>query len=44
MPALTVKPLGDLLLNKYLFAVEVVSVLLLAVLIGALVIARRSVK
>ncbi len=44
VPALTVKPLGDLLLNKYLFAFEVVSVLLLAVLIGSLVIARRSVK
>ncbi len=43
-PATTIDTLGDLLLTKYLLPFEVVSVLLLAVLIGSLVIARRSVK
>ena len=43
-PATTIKGLGDLLLNKYLLPFEVVSLLLLAVLVGSLVIARRSVK
>ena len=43
-PATTIDPLGDLLLTKYLLPFEVVSLLLLAVLMGSLVIARRSVK
>lgn len=43
-PATTIKGLGDLLLNKYLLPFEVVSILLLAVLVGSLVIARRSVQ
>jgi len=43
-PAVTIKALGHLLLNKYLLPFEVVSLLLLAVLIGSLVIAGRSVK
>lgn len=43
-PATTIKGLGDLLLTKYLLPFEVVSILLLAVLVGSLVIARRSVK
>jgi NADH-quinone oxidoreductase subunit J len=43
-PATTLKGLGDLLLGKYLMPFEVVSILLLAVLVGSLVIARRSVQ
>jgi len=43
-PATTIKGLGELLLNKYLLPFEAVSLLLLAVLVGSLVIARRSVK
>ena len=43
-PATTIKGLGDLLLSKYLLPFEVVSILLLAVLVGSLVIARRSVQ
>lgn len=43
-PATTINGLGDLLLGKYLMPFEIVSVLLLAVLVGSLVIARRSVK
>lgn len=43
-PATTIRGLGDLLLNKYLMPFEAVSILLLAVLVGSLVIARRSVK
>jgi NAD(P)H-quinone oxidoreductase subunit 6 len=43
-PATTINGLGDLLLNKYLMPFEIVSILLLAVLVGSLVIARRSVK
>jgi len=42
-PATTINGLGDLLLGKYLLPFEVVSLLLLAVLVGSLVIARRSV-
>ncbi len=43
-PATTTKGLGDLLLSKYLLPFEAASVLLLAVLVGSLVIARRSVR
>jgi NADH-quinone oxidoreductase subunit J len=43
-PETTIKGLGDLLMNKYLMPFEIVSILLLAVLVGSLVIARRSVK
>jgi len=43
-PATTITGLGDLLLSKYLLPFEVVSILLLAVLVGSLVIARRAVK
>jgi NADH-quinone oxidoreductase subunit J len=43
-PVTTLKGLGDLLLGKYLMPFEVVSILLLAVLVGSLVIARRSVQ
>lgn len=43
-PQVTVKSLGQLLLTKYLLPFEVVSLLLLAVLVGSLVIAGRSVK
>jgi NADH-quinone oxidoreductase subunit J len=43
-PYFTIKELGDLLLTKYLLPFEVVSILLLAVLIGSLVIANRSVR
>ncbi len=43
-PATTIDGLGDLLLGKYLMPFEVASLLLLAVLVGSLVIARRSVK
>ena len=43
-PATTISSLGDLLLGKYLLPFEIASILLLAVLIGSLVIARRSVK
>lgn len=44
VPGLTVKAIGDMLLNKYLLAFEAASVLLLAALIGALVIAWKAVK
>lgn len=40
----TISKLGDLLLNKYLLPFEITSILLLAVLIGALVIANKSVR
>lgn len=43
-PDVTVKSLGQLLLTKYLLPFEVVSILLLAVLVGSLVIASRSVR
>jgi NADH:ubiquinone oxidoreductase subunit 6 (subunit J) len=43
-PATTINGIGDLLLTKYLMPFEVASLLLLAVLVGSLVIARRSVK
>ncbi len=43
-PAVTTKALGTLLLTKYLLPFEAISILLLAVLIGSLVIAKRSVK
>ena len=43
-PATTLNGLGDLLLGKYLLPFEVASILLLTVLVGSLVIARRSVK
>jgi NADH-quinone oxidoreductase subunit J len=43
-PATTITGLGDLLLSKYLLPFEAVSLLLLGVLVGSLVIARRSVK
>ncbi len=43
-PATTINGLGELLLNKYLLPFEVASVLLLVVLVGSLVIARRSVS
>lgn len=43
-PATTTTGLGDLLLSKYLLPFEAASLLLLAVLVGSLVIARRSVK
>lgn len=43
-PATTLKPLGELLMGRYLFPFEVAAVLLLVVLIGSLVIARRAVK
>ena len=43
-PETTINGLGDLLLSKYLLPFEVVSILLLAVLVGSLVIARRSVQ
>ena len=43
-PVTTIKGLGDLLLGKYLMPFEIASILLLAVLVGSLVIARRSVK
>jgi NAD(P)H-quinone oxidoreductase subunit 6 len=42
--AVTTKALGSLLLTKYLLPFEAVSVMLLAVLVGSLVIAKRSVK
>lgn len=43
-PAVTVNELGSLLLSTYLLPFEVASILLLAVLIGSLVIAGRSVR
>ncbi len=43
-PETTLQGLGDLLLGKYLMPFEIVSILLLAVLVGSLVIARRSVQ
>ncbi len=43
-PLTTIKGLGDLLLSEYLLPFEVASIMLLAVLVGSLVIARRSVK
>jgi NADH-quinone oxidoreductase subunit J len=43
-PITTIRELGDLLLTKYLLPFEAASILLLAVLVGSLVIARRSVK
>ena len=43
-PAVATKALGGLLLTRYLLPFEAVSFLLLAVLIGSLVIAKRSVK
>ncbi|MEJ2271173.1 MAG: hypothetical protein P8X91_01525 [Candidatus Bathyarchaeota archaeon] len=36
--------MGDLLLGKYLIPFEVASVLLLAALVGAVLIVRRSVR
>lgn len=43
-PGTTIRALGDLLLSKYLLPFEAASILLLAVLVGSLVIARRSIK
>jgi NADH:ubiquinone oxidoreductase subunit 6 (subunit J) len=43
-PQLTSAAIGDLLLGKYLIPFEIASVLLLAALIGAVLIARRSVR
>jgi NADH:ubiquinone oxidoreductase subunit 6 (subunit J) len=43
-PSTTITGLGDLLMGKYLMPFEIASLLLLAVLVGSLVIARRSVK
>lgn len=43
-PFLTLERLGELLLNKYLLPFEVASILLLVVLVGSLVIAKRAVK
>ncbi len=40
----TIEAIGELFLNKYLLPFEAVSILLLAVLIGSLVIARRSMR
>lgn len=40
----TVKPIGDALLSVYLFPFEIISILLLAVLVGAVMIARREVS
>ncbi len=40
----TSETLGDLLLNKYLLPFEVASVVLLATLIGAVVVARKEIK
>jgi NADH-quinone oxidoreductase subunit J len=40
----SIKILGNLLLTEYIFPFEIISVLLLAGLIGAVVIARKSVK
>ena len=40
----TVKDIGNLLLNKYLLPFEVVSVLLLAALIGAAMLSRKKVQ
>lgn len=43
-PFLTMDAIGELLMNKYLLPFETASLLLLAVLIGSLVIAKRAVK
>jgi NADH-quinone oxidoreductase subunit J len=43
-PEPTSAAIGNLLLGKYLIAFEVVSVLLLAALVGAVLIVRRSVR
>ncbi|MBI4842792.1 MAG: NADH-quinone oxidoreductase subunit J [Nitrospirae bacterium] len=43
-PFLTLNQLGELMLNKYLLPFEAASILLLVVLIGSLVIAKRAVK
>ena len=43
-PEPTSAAIGDLLLGKYLVAFEVVSVLLLVALVGAVLIVRRSVR
>lgn len=43
-PQPTTAAIGDLLLGKYLIPFEVVSVLLLAALVGAVLIVRRSVR
>ena len=40
----TIKDIGNLLLNKYLLPFEVVSVLLLAALIGAAMLSRKKVQ
>ena len=40
----TVKDIGNLLLNKYLLPFEVVSVLLLAALIGAAMLSRKKIE
>jgi NADH-quinone oxidoreductase subunit J len=40
-PPAGVRPLGELLFTDYLFPFEVTSILLLAALVGALVLARR---
>jgi NADH:ubiquinone oxidoreductase subunit 6 (subunit J) len=43
-PLVTSAAIGDLLLGKYLIPFEVASLLLLAALVGALLIVRRSIK
>jgi len=43
-PFLTLDRLGELMLNKYLLPFEAASILLLVVLVGSLVIAKRAVK
>jgi NADH-quinone oxidoreductase subunit J len=43
-PFLTLDRLGKLMLNKYLLPFEAASILLLVVLVGSLVIAKRAVK
>ncbi len=40
----TVEPLGDLFLREYLLPFEVTSLLLLATLVGAVVVARKELK
>lgn len=43
-PFATVERIGDLFLGEYLLAFEVISVLLVATLVGAVVIARKEIK
>ena len=43
-PMSSIEPLGNALLQKYLLPFEVASVLLLAVMIGAVIIVRKEVR